>query len=347
MLADELDYVVGVDTHRDRARAGGCRRADGRRGRAAIGAGERARLRGGDSVRRASTRLACGCGRLRARDTTERGLPATERSRRDGARERPRPARRATAARQGRPARRGSRRTYGAGERDACLAADGSATRGVAAAVARTPQRGRRSSTSTRAAAQRDRDRARSAPRATARLPEPRLLERCSRLRRSSSCPADELATKLVLRTLARRIEAATTEAAQLEREILAHVRAIAPQLLDRARRRSDRRRATDRRLVTPRPRPLRSRLRTARRRRPVPASSGQTIRHRLSRGGDRQLNRALHTIVLHRRQHDPATRAYIGDGSPKAKPDAKQPASSSATSPATSTASCNRQSRS
>jgi transposase len=44
----------------------------------------------------------------------------------------------------------------------------------------------------------------------------------------------------------------------------------------------------------------------------PVPASSGQTQRHRLSRGGDRQLNRALHTIVLHRRQHDPRTRDYI-----------------------------------
>jgi transposase len=44
----------------------------------------------------------------------------------------------------------------------------------------------------------------------------------------------------------------------------------------------------------------------------PLPASSGQTIRHRLSRGGDRQLNRALHTVILHRRQHDPATRNYI-----------------------------------
>jgi hypothetical protein len=44
----------------------------------------------------------------------------------------------------------------------------------------------------------------------------------------------------------------------------------------------------------------------------PVPASSGQTVRHRLSRGGDRQLNRALHTVVLHRRQHDTATRAYV-----------------------------------
>ena len=44
----------------------------------------------------------------------------------------------------------------------------------------------------------------------------------------------------------------------------------------------------------------------------PVPASSGQTTRHRLSRGGDRQLNRALHTVVLHRRQHDAATKHYI-----------------------------------
>jgi transposase len=38
----------------------------------------------------------------------------------------------------------------------------------------------------------------------------------------------------------------------------------------------------------------------------------GAPIRHRLSRGGDRQLNRALHTIVLHRPLHDPTTQAYI-----------------------------------
>jgi transposase len=44
----------------------------------------------------------------------------------------------------------------------------------------------------------------------------------------------------------------------------------------------------------------------------PLPASSGQATRHRLSRGGDRQLNRALHTIVLHRRQHEPTTKSYI-----------------------------------
>lgn len=43
----------------------------------------------------------------------------------------------------------------------------------------------------------------------------------------------------------------------------------------------------------------------------PIPASSGQTVRHRLNRSGDRQLNRALHTVALSRLQHHPETRAY------------------------------------
>ena len=44
----------------------------------------------------------------------------------------------------------------------------------------------------------------------------------------------------------------------------------------------------------------------------PIPASSGKTIRHRLHRGGDRQLNRAIHIIALGRMVWDPETRAYI-----------------------------------
>jgi transposase len=43
----------------------------------------------------------------------------------------------------------------------------------------------------------------------------------------------------------------------------------------------------------------------------PVQASSGQVVRHRLNRGGDRQLNRALHTIVMLRQVHHGPTRAY------------------------------------
>ena len=143
-------------------------------------------------------------------------------------------------------------------------------------------------------------------------LPTGRLLQRCSRLRRSDSAAADTLATRLVLRSLSRRIQAATIEASELEAEILAHVRALAPGLLDepgvgpivaaqliiswshRGRVRSE---AAFARLAGVAP---------------IPASSGQTVRHRLSRGGDRQLNRALHTVILHRRLHDPATKDYI-----------------------------------
>ena len=43
----------------------------------------------------------------------------------------------------------------------------------------------------------------------------------------------------------------------------------------------------------------------------PIPASSGKTVRYRLNRAGDRQLNRALHTVVLTRLQRDDRTRAY------------------------------------
>jgi hypothetical protein len=44
----------------------------------------------------------------------------------------------------------------------------------------------------------------------------------------------------------------------------------------------------------------------------PIPCSSGQRHRHRLDRGGDRQLNHALHIIAITRARHDPATKAYL-----------------------------------
>jgi transposase len=44
----------------------------------------------------------------------------------------------------------------------------------------------------------------------------------------------------------------------------------------------------------------------------PIPCSSGQRTQHRLNRGGDRQLNHALHIIAVTRAQHDPATKEYL-----------------------------------
>ena len=150
----------------------------------------------------------------------------------------------------------------------------------------------------------------------------------------------------LVLRSLARRIEAATAEADELEREILDHVRALVPDLLDEPgigpivaaqlivtwshhdRVRSE---ACFARLAGVAP---------------LPASSGQTIRHRLSRGGDRQLNRALHTSSPPPppRPGHHATTSH--DASAEGKSTREATRSSSATSPATSTASSNSEPR-
>jgi transposase len=44
----------------------------------------------------------------------------------------------------------------------------------------------------------------------------------------------------------------------------------------------------------------------------PIPCSSGQRQQHRLNRGGDRQLNHALHIIAITRASHDPATKEYL-----------------------------------
>ena len=44
----------------------------------------------------------------------------------------------------------------------------------------------------------------------------------------------------------------------------------------------------------------------------PLQASSGQTVRHRLNRGGDRALNSAIHTIAPTRMRCCPTTTAYV-----------------------------------
>lgn len=44
----------------------------------------------------------------------------------------------------------------------------------------------------------------------------------------------------------------------------------------------------------------------------PIPASSGNTTRHRLNRGGDRSLNAALHLAAVTRMTHDKETRVYV-----------------------------------
>lgn len=44
----------------------------------------------------------------------------------------------------------------------------------------------------------------------------------------------------------------------------------------------------------------------------PIPASSGNTVRYRLNRGGDRTLNSALHLVAVTRMTRDNETLEYV-----------------------------------
>jgi transposase len=105
--------------------------------------------------------------------------------------------------------------------------------------------------------------------------------------------------TMLALRAIARRVLQLTTEERELAREIEALTRKLAPQLLDQpgvgpllaaqvviswSHRGRVANEAAFARLAGVAP---------------IPASSGQTTRYRLDRSGDRQLNRALHQLGL------------------------------------------------
>lgn len=56
----------------------------------------------------------------------------------------------------------------------------------------------------------------------------------------------------------------------------------------------------------------------------PIPASSGNTVRHRLNRGGDRALNSALHMIAINKIGHDEETQAYAAKRAAEGKPKKK-----------------------
>jgi transposase len=143
-------------------------------------------------------------------------------------------------------------------------------------------------------------------------LTRARLLQRLATTRPDSRRDPELRGSLLALRSLARRVLQLTAEERELAREIEALTRKLAPQLLDqpgvgphaaaqlllswshRGRITSE---AAFARLAG-----------TA----PIPASSGQTIRYRLDRSGDRKLNRALHMILVTRKRSHPATIAYI-----------------------------------
>ena len=69
----------------------------------------------------------------------------------------------------------------------------------------------------------------------------------------------------------------------------------------------------------------------------PIPVSSGKTNRHRLDRGGNRQINTTIHRIALTRARCHPETQDYIARKRAEGKTGPKRCAASNATSPAAS----------
>jgi len=138
-----------------------------------------------------------------------------------------------------------------------------------------------------------------------------RQITRCARLRDRPARSLEHRMTVRALRSTAQRIRLLAVEAAGLRAELERLVAAVVPWLLElpgvgpisaaqilvswshAGRLRSEAAFAA---------------LAGAN---PIPASSGQVTRHRLNRSGDRQLNRALHTIVVARLRNDRQTRAY------------------------------------
>ena len=137
-----------------------------------------------------------------------------------------------------------------------------------------------------------------------------KLVARLHRMRARQGAPEAEQLIFAVLRDLARRARELGRRAEAYKRELSHLIGSLDPTLLDEPGVGP----ISAAKLLACDPQRLKSEAAFARCNgtAPKPASSGQTIRHRLSRGGDRQANNALHTIARIRARHNEQTRAYL-----------------------------------
>ncbi|MEV4126432.1 IS110 family transposase [Nocardia sp. NPDC049707] len=144
-------------------------------------------------------------------------------------------------------------------------------------------------------------------------LSDTELIGTCTRLRPDRADAASPAtATKIALRSLARRHQQLTVEIGDLDQLLHPLVAAINPNLIAANGVGTD---TAGQLLVTAGENHDRLRSEAAFAMlcgvAPIPASSGKTNRHRLNRGGDRNANAALYRVVLCRLRWDPRTRAY------------------------------------
>ena len=134
----------------------------------------------------------------------------------------------------------------------------------------------------------------------------------CAALQAEPAGSVEDRATVQALRLTAQRALSAYAEAEALEKELRGLVKAMAPVLL--AQPGVGPVTAAQVLISWSHPGRLRSEAAFAMLAgaAPIEASSGQVVRHRLNRGGDRQLNRALHTIVMLRERYHQPTKRYV-----------------------------------
>jgi transposase len=138
------------------------------------------------------------------------------------------------------------------------------------------------------------------------------LLRRLAATRPEARRDPELRGSMLALRSVARRVLQLQAEERELGRQIEALTRKLAPQLLDQPG--VGPHAAAQLMLSWSHHGRIRSEAAFARLAgaAPIPASSGQTVRHRLDRSGDRKLNRALHLILVTGKRIHPPTIAYI-----------------------------------
>jgi len=141
----------------------------------------------------------------------------------------------------------------------------------------------------------------------------PAMIRTAATMRLHSAWDVETTTTVVVLRSLARRARVLAEEAAEHEKAIRAIVRAWRPDLLTQPGIGP----IVAATLLCAWSHPGRIHSEAAfamlAGAAPIPANSGQvTNRHRLNRYGDRQLNRALHTIALSRIRYDETTGHYV-----------------------------------
>ena len=139
-----------------------------------------------------------------------------------------------------------------------------------------------------------------------------RLLARLTAARPDRRSDPEQRGTQLALKTVARRIQQLTAEERELNHEIEQLTASARSPSARPARHRALH--AAQLLLSWSHPGRVRSEAAFARLAgaAPIPASSGQTIRYRLDRSGDRRLNRTLHQIAVTRRRWHQPTIDYI-----------------------------------